>query len=390
MKPFEKAEYLARLKNAKAHMAREGIEVLLVTDPANMNYLSGYDGWSFYVHQLLIVAGEQEEPIWIGRAQDANGAKVTTFLDHKNIIGYQDDYVQSKVKHPMDFVSDLLKSRGWDKHAVGIETDNYYFTGACLDSLRKNLPNAKLKDATSLVNWVRVIKSPREIEYMRQAARIMEKVMQTAIDKVSPGVRQCDAVADILSAQTRGTAEYGGDYASIVPLLPTGIGSSAPHLTWSDEKFATGAGTILELAAVRHRYHCPMARTVYLGKPPQNMIDAAKVVVEGLTAALAAAKSGTTAEEVEATWRATIAKSGIKKDSRIGYSTGLNYPPDWGEHTISLRPGDKTVLKPDMTIHCIPGIWLDDWGIEISECFRVTDKGGEPFCGFPRQLFVKP
>ena len=93
--------------------------------------------------------------------------------------------------------------------------------------------------------------------------------------------------------------------------------------------------------------------------------------------------------ELVSAWRRAIAKSGLVKESRIGYSTGLNYPPDWGEHTMSLRPGDRSVLQPDMTFHMIPGIWQDDWGIEISECFRVTDTGAEPFCTTPRRLFVK-
>ena len=119
------------------------------------------------------------------------------------------------------------------------------------------------------------------------------------------------------------------------------------------------------------------------------MADTARVVVDGLTAALEAAKPGALAQDIEAAWAAAIAKSGVIKDSRIGYSIGLNYPPDWGEHTISLRPGDRTVLEENMTLHCIPGIWLDDWGIDISEALRVTETGGEPFCSIERKLFVK-
>ena len=389
MRPFDQSEHFTRLENTRARMVGEGIEVLLVTDPANMNYLSGYDGWSFYVHQLLVVVADLDQPIWIGRAQDANGTRVTTFLDDANIVGYPDDYVQSTTKHPMGFVADFLKGRGWDKRAVGVEMDAYYFTAACHASLARGLPHTGLKDATSLVNWVRVVKSDQEIQYMGEAARIMEKVMAVAIDHVAPGNRQCDAVAEIYHAAIGGTPEHGGDYASIVPLLPTGVGSSAPHLTWTDEAFKEGEGTILELGAARHRYHCPMARTVYLGTPPQKVMDTTAVVVDGLNAALDAARPGATAEQVEGAWRSAIAKSGIVKESRIGYSTGLNYPPDWGEHTISLRPGDLTVLEPNMTLHCIPGIWMDDWGIEISECFRVTESGADPFCNFPRKLFVK-
>ena len=96
----------------------------------------------------------------------------------------------------------------------------------------------------------------------------------------------------------------------------------------------------------------------------------------------------TPCEAVEAAWRRVAARGGVTKESRIGYAVGLNYPPDWGEHTLSLRPGDTTVLEPNMTLHLILGIWQDDWGIEISECFRVAERGAEPFCRFPRELVV--
>jgi Xaa-Pro aminopeptidase len=267
--------------------------------------------------------------------------------------------------------------------------DSYYFTAACYESLRRNLPNATFKDATTLVNWIKVIKSPREIEYMERAARIIERTMQAGIDGVRPGARQCDAAAAIYSAQISGTEDFGGDYTGLVPMLPTGIGTSTPHITWSDRPFVTGEATILELAGCHQRYHCPMARTVHLGKPPQKLADTAKVVAEGLNTALEAARPGVTCEAVEAAWRGAIARHGIVKDSRIGYSTGLMYPPDWGESTLSLRPGDKTVLQPGMTIHMIPGIWLDDWGVEISECFQVTESGAQRFADFPQDLVVK-
>jgi Xaa-Pro aminopeptidase len=150
-----------------------------------------------------------------------------------------------------------------------------------------------------------------------------------------------------------------------------------------------GEATILELNGCRHRYHCPQARTLFLGDPPQRLVATEQVVLEGLAAVLAEARPGVTAEAVEAAWRAVAAKSGVEKESRIGYSVGLNYPPDWGEHTISLRPGDTTELENDMTLHCILGIWQDDWGIEISECFRVTDGGGVPLADVPRGLHVR-
>src|SRR3990172_3977189 len=129
-----------------------------------------------------MLALDAAEPVWIGRAQDASGAKFTTYLRAENIVGYPDHYVQSTVRHPMDFVADVIKQKKWDRRPIGVEMDSYYFTAACLESLRKGLPNAAFKNATSLVNWVRIVKSAKEIEYMRQAARIMERVMQVAVD----------------------------------------------------------------------------------------------------------------------------------------------------------------------------------------------------------------
>lgn len=389
MMAFKREEYLDRIARTKERMERRGIDVLLVADPANMNYLTGYDGWSFYVPQVVLVALEWEEPIWIGRKMDVRAAHVTTFLDRKNVIGYADGYVQQPHIHPFDYVADVIIEHGWDDKVMGVEMDSYYYTATCHDSLIRKLPNARFQDAYLLVNWVRSVKSIAEIEYMRQAARILERTMQVGLDAVAPGVRQCDAVAKIYEAQISGTPEFGGDYPSIVPMLPSGEGTSTPHLTWSDEPFKTGEATILELAGCRKRYHCPMARTVFLGKPPQKIADAAKAVVEGLHDALSIVKPGVMCEEVEAAWRHSIARYGLVKDSRIGYSTGLNYPPDWGEHTMSLRPGDHTELEPNMTFHMILGLWQDDWGLEISETFRVTEVGCETFASVPRELLVK-
>jgi Xaa-Pro dipeptidase len=389
MHPFPPGEYQQRIDKTRASMSERGIDILLSTNPANMGYLTGYDGWSFYVHQLIVLSQDAAQPLWIGRGMDANAAKVTTWLDHANIFGYPDDYVQSTTKHPMNFVADLLASKGWHRGIIGVEMDTAYFTAACYQNLAHDLPNATLVDAGTLVNWVRVIKSASELDYMRQAARIIEGTMRIGVDMVKPGVRQCDAVAAIYASMISGTEEFGGDYSSICPMLPTGVGTSTPHLTWTDEPFKSGEATILELAGVRRRYHCPMARTVHLGKPPQRLADTAEIVLEGLANAISAAKPGVVCEEVEAAWRHTIERHGIVKDSRIGYSTGLNYPPDWGEGTLSLRPGDHTVLEPDMTLHLIPGVWLDDWGIEISECIHITENGAQPFCDFPRELLVK-
>src|SRR5579885_936221 len=386
---FDAAEFAQRRAKVKAAMATAGLDLLLCADPANMDYLTGYKGWSFYVPQCVLVHAEEPHPVWIGRGQDGAAAHLTTDLPADHILPYPDDYVQNRARHPMSFVADYIRTRGWHKARIGLEMDAYYFSGRAADTIRADLPDARFTDCDHLVNWVRIVKSSAELRYIREAAVLVGRAMRAGLDRIAPGVRQCDVVAEIYRAQVRGTDEFGGDYTAICPLLPSGEGTGTPHLTWSDETYKTGEPIILELAGSRLGYHCPMARTAYLGTPPARFSDTAKIVAEGLHAALAAARPGATAAAVEAAWRGVMARHGIRKESRIGYSFGLAYPPDWGEHTASLRPGDDTVLATDMTFHCIPGIWEDGWGIEISAAFAVTAKGGVPFYDFPEDLVVK-
>jgi Xaa-Pro dipeptidase len=386
---FPKDEYFERIEKTKQRMLGAGIDVLVVSDPANMNYLTGYDGWSFYVPQVVVVAIGLAAPLWIGRGMDVAGARHTTFLSEDHIIGYPDDYVQNPVKHPLNFVADEIKHRGWEKRDIGVEMDAYYFSARGFLALQKDLPKARIKDANLLVSWVRLIKSDGDIGYMKEAGKISEKVMQTALDHISPGVRECDAVAAVYQSQMAGMPEFGGDYPAIVPMMPTGEKTSAPHLTWTDEPYKKNQSVNLELAACRHRYHSPLARTAYLGEnPPQKLSSLAAHTVEGLNLTLDAIKPGLRCEEVELVWRQHIAKAGLEKESRIGYAMGLNYPPDWGEHTASLRPGDNTVLTPNMTFHMILGMWMDNYGFECSESFRVTESGCETLADFPRKLFL--
>jgi len=386
---FSVQEYKERLEKTKRSMEEQGIEVLVVTDPANMNYLTGFDGWSFYVHQCVVIMIDQEEPFWVGRGQDSNAARLTSYLSEENIYPYTDDYVQSLIKHPMDFVADILKEKGYDKKVVGTEMDTYYYTAKCQESLQSNLPNCRFVDATSLVNWVKLIKSDLEIEYIKKAAVIAEKTMDAAFNSIDIGVRQNEAAANVYHAQIYGTEEYGGDYTSIVPLMPAGIRTSTPHLSWTDEPYKNGDTVLVEIAGNYKRYHCPISRTIVLGDAPQKVMDLASVVVQGIHDTLAIVKPGITCEDIERTWAKSIAKSGFIKDSRVGYSFGLNYPPDWGEHTVSIRPGDKTVLEPNMTLHFMPGIWLDDCGVDISEPIRITENGVELLTNYPRKLLTK-
>ena len=386
---FTKQEYKQRLNKVKKSMQEKGIELLISQDTINMNYLTGYDAWSFYYSQCVIVHVNDDEPLCFVRAQDAGGAYIKTYLKKENIIVYDEKYIHTWPMHPYDSLIDLIKKNKWDKLNIGVEMDSHYFTAYCYEKLKHGLPNANIKDSERLVNWTRLIKSDAEINLMKGAAKISQIGMKVAMESINPGVRQCDAVAEIQKALFKGTPEIGGEYASIATLLPTGKGTSASHLTATDEKFVEGEATIIELSGVNKRYHCPMARTVLLGKPNQKKIDAMKATNEALDAGIAATKPGNTADDVAQKFWAVLDKYNIKKESRTCFSFGIGYPPDCGEHTLNIYKGDMTVLEPNVCFHMIAVMQFGDWGVEASESVRVTDKGSELFCNFSRDLHIK-
>ncbi|PWR03430.1 ectoine hydrolase DoeA [Meridianimarinicoccus roseus] len=386
---FTPGEYARRLKQTRAAMAAAGIDVLIATDPSNQNWLTGYDGWSFYVHQAVILPMEGK-PVWWGRGQDANGAVRTVDLAAVEVTSYPDNYVQSTERHPMQHLAGVLSEMGLGDARVGVEMENYYYSAKAHAVLFDTLHGATPVDATALVNRERGCKSPEELAFMRKAARIAEKVQTTALDLAAPGLRKNDLAAEIQSVCLRGDGEDWGDYPAIVPLMPSGTDAAAPHLTWNGDVMQTGEATFFELAGCYRRYHVPLSRTIYLGEPPDHLRRAEEALLEGLEAGIEAARPGNRACDIANALGAAMERAGIDRGARCGYPIGLSYPPDWGERTISLRSEDESVLKPGMTFHFMPGIWMHDWGLEITESILIREAGpAEAFCTLPRKLFVK-
>ena len=387
-KAFEPAEFARRVKDVKRRMQEAGFDLLICQDPANMGWLTGFDGWSFYTPQAVVVQMDTEWPIWFGREQDAKSAHITTDLPAESIIAFSEPLVHHATKHPFDELCDLIVKRGWGTSRIGVDFDAHYYTARAHHHLVSGLPNATISDNRELVNWARLIKSEAELTYMREAGRIITDTMNNALANLKPNVRQYEVIADVYHDQITGYDGKYGDYTGLCPLIQVGEGTSTPHLTWSAEPLPESGLIVMELGAARRHYHAPLTRTAHIGEPPDAMKRLAYAIVEGGDRAIEAMKPGVTCEEIEAIWQGVLNRNGYEKKSRVGYSIGLNYPPDWGERTASLRPGDKTVLQAGMCFHFQSGVWLEDFGAAISEPIIVTDGGGERLSDVARELVV--
>lgn len=384
---FAKDEYDERLYRVRQSMLDRNLDALIIGDPSNINWLTGYDAWSFYTPQMLLV-GLDKGPFWMGREMDAGAAHFTTYLTSDQIIAYPEDLVQRVDTHPAIFLADQVAALGVGRGAIGYESDVYYLSPRALLELQKGLPKARWVDADLLVNWARLVKSKAEIAVMREAAQIAEIAMQTAWDGVHPGVRQCDLMADVVAAQIRGTKQFGGDQPALHPLILAGEAASTAHPMWNDSILEDGQTVAFELGGCRKRYNVGLARTVHLGTPSMQLKDTAKAVEEGMAAVMEALYADAVAGDVHAAWQAVLDRYGLEKKSRIGYSIGAAYAPDWGEHTLSFRPNETVLVPENAVVHIILGMWMDGWGMELSETLHVTESGCTKMTDFPQHVHL--
>ena len=387
---FSVAEFEARITRVRDELSHRELDGILVSDPANIYYLTGYNAWSFYTPQALYLPLEGE-PVLMMREMDGLGAHRTAALGADQVIVYPERTVHRPDEHPFTFVADELISRGviGGVQRIAYEGDAHFFSVRAFQAFTAACPSATFVESRELVNWVRLVKSDAEIALMRQAGKVASGAMAAGIEALAAGVPQYELAATIMAAQARGADANGGDYPAIVPMFPSGEGADTPHLTWTSAPVRTDEAVSIELAGVQHRYHAPLARTVSIGTPTRELDRLAKVTVEGLNATLDAIRPGVTPRQVLEAWNRVLRAHGLEKRSRLGYSIGIGYPPDWGERTVSLRADDETVLQENMTFHVIAGMWMTGFGFEVSESLRISQNGVEIFTDAPRELILR-
>lgn len=387
MSAFERSEYERRLSRTRAAMTAQGLDLLLVTVPENINYLCGYAGWSFYTSQALLVGLNTEDPLLVIRDMDVGCARFTAYLAQSAVIGYPEKFIGGDA-HPMDYIAHTIRERFGDSLRIGFEPAGCFFPIAAFERLRAGLPRAALVDSAKIVDWLRTVKSPAEVEVIRAAARIASRGIETAMEGIRPGARECDVAADIYATLIRGDEHSGGSVPASFTLV-SGPRTIAPHIPWTDHRFERDQCANLELGGSRHQYHAGLSRSFYLGAAPASLVKLSTTVVEGMNSALDAVQPGRRCEDVEAAWRRVISAAGYEKKSRIGYSIGLGFQPTWIDYTASLQAGDRTVLEPNMTFHMICGMWKGADNVVLSETFRVTPSGHEVLTSAPRKLLVR-
>ena len=375
---FSKQEYGRRLDAVQAGMASRGMDALLVFSPEHIFYLTGYQTFGYFTY-LAAVVPAKGEPILILRFLESFLAKHYAWVRDVEIWDDHED--------PVDVTVRVLRERELaGRRRIG--TEDRVLAYDVRRKLAQALPEAALEDGTALLEQVRIRKSGEEIAHMRKASEYSTLGMAAGIRESTAGRTENDVAAAVFNAMTRA----GSEYSPHDPIVTSGWRAGIPHSTYERRRLEPNDTVLLEITGTHHRYVAPLMRTAVVGAATPKVLEMAKLVLEGLQAAIETIRPGVTAGEVDDACRGIMERAGYYENfrKRTGYSVGFGFPPSWNEgHIISLRKGERAVLAPGMVYH-VP-VALREYGVStvgLSETILVTERGREVLTNYPRELLT--
>ncbi len=427
---FSAEEYEGRLARTRAAMERAGLDACLISSPENVYYLTGLDHQGYFAYQMLVVPLEGE-PTLITRAMER--AIVRDQVPNVRHVGYSDghrpippplapehDMLMASPTHEghvlglepwsaslgvstrdasndppsvsaaVDATCDAIRELGCETKRIGFEQSSTFLTYRIASSLVKCLPEADWVDGSRVVDDVRFVQSPRELECTRNAAEISDSMMLAAIAAAGVGAYKRDVMAAVYDALFR----RGGTYPGFVPLVRSTRTLEHEHGTWDDGRLRHRDVLFVELAGCVRRYHAPTGRLVFIGKAPRGAEQAADLCIEAIERAAGAIGPGVRAGEVYRAWHSALDEAGLTEYSRhhCGYSVGIGYPPSWSGSGVpqGLRPDSQLELKPGMVFHLMSWLLRTGRGDSfLSDTVVVTERGCELLTLSSRALTVR-
>jgi Xaa-Pro dipeptidase len=377
--PFDLSEYNERIARVKSVMKRRDIDVLILTSPENIHYLSAFQTPGFYMFEALVLPLDCE-PFMVVREAEAPWVKARSWLQNSSFYSDHED--------PIKVLAMGMNRAKCAKGRIAVEKKSWFLTVGRYERFKKLVSRGRIVDGSWIVENIRVVKSPKELEYMRQAAAIVDKTMGRAIDAIEEGRTENYIASEVYRNMVLEGSVYPGAHPYIVSGKRTGI----MHANYENRTIERGDQVFLEIPACINRYHAAMMRTVSIGPPSDKVAKMAEASIRGLEVAIEAIKPERTSAEVDSDVREEVTRLGLGDTfrHRTAYSIGIAFPPTWGEEIAHIREKDKMVLKPGMVFHVILSLrTLEFGGVGFSESVAVTKDKAEVLGKFERRLFVK-
>jgi Xaa-Pro dipeptidase len=379
---FSESELSERRRAACLAMAERGLHGLLLFRQESMYYLTGYDTFGYCFFQCLYL-GADGRLVLLTRTPDMRQAGHTSMIDDIRV------WVDEAGKNPADDLRDILDEHGCRNTRLGIEFDAYGLTAYNWRRVEASLQQfCSLEDASDLVSLQRVVKSPAELEYVRQAAALADDALEAATQLTGEGVFDGDILAAMHSAIFSGGGDYPGNefiISSGKDALLCRYYSGRRHLRNDDQ-------LTLEHAGVYRHYHACLMRTLLTGTAHPEHIAMYEACADAMQACIEALKPGRPISEVFDAHARTLDAAGYREHrmNACGYSLGTTYTPTWMDWPMFYE-GNPVEAGPNMIffIHIILANSGTQRAMTLGQTVRVTQSGCERLSRLPLELIVK-
>ena len=393
--PFSFQEYKTRLNRIRAKMEEEGLDVLFLSAPESICYVSGHQStWyqgqaptEWYPGSGIAIHVDADEPLHFESEDEFTLTKVGSISRNVKIRRHIDD-----TSSWADFIVAELAATGWLKGRIGLEMwssrPNRGYSEVFQAALMAG--GASVVDATKVVRGVRNIKSPQELAYARTAQKIADIGMRAAMKYLHAGVTELDVAAEVTYAM----AKAGGENAGIPTVVASGPRSSVVHGLPSRRVITPGDIVNVDLHGVYNRYHAGMARCFSIGEPRPNVKAHIEKMVTGVGLVADLIRPSLPAHELLHAVKAYYEEVGIWEDRWWvgGYELGIAFPPDTvGEfyYEFEREPGDKAFV-PGIVCNYESNFYLPDQaGMAVmTHTMAFTDDSAEFLHRIPLKLEV--
>ncbi len=230
---------------------------------------------------------------------------------------------------------------------------------------------ARLEPAGEIVEGLRMVKDPSEVEHIRQACSLTAETFEEILPCVRPGVRESDLAAEIEYRMR----QKGAEGVAFETIVASGPRAAFPHANASSKRLQKSELVIFDLGAILAGYAADMTRTLYLGQPSSRVRSLYNAVREAQQSAIEALRAGNKAQEADAAARRVLGRRGLAKffTHSTGHGVGLEI-----HEKPRLGRGEKTRLESGCVVTAEPGIYLEGWGgIRIEDTVLVGPNGPE-------------
>lgn len=375
---FSAEEFRDRLARARSEIAARGLDWLVLFHPVSIHWLTGSDGKSYQAFQCLLVAADDRPLTMIVRASELAEMAADTLAD--NLIGWGGN----EPEDPLAVFARVAGLLGLTSARVGIEVPAYYLHARHYQRLRDILGDALVAEPDDLIPGLKMVKSPAEIAYVRDAAAAADRGMAVFADHLRTGVSELALAAEVY----RSLVADGGLAASTLNLV-SGPRAAFSHGAPTERVIRAGDCGNIEAGGVRRRYTATIGRQFAVGTPPARCLELLEIVREASDACRAEMRAGVPAIRGHEAAKAVIARAGLDefRVHTTGYGIAPGFPPAWGE-PVNMFGGSQDILRAGMVLSIEPPVFIAGEGIgaRLIDNVVVTETGTELLTRFPRDL----